>query len=404
MIAWLNPAALIALAAAAVPIVIHLLLRRRANRVQFPTVRFIAPSEQAAVRLRRPSDILLLAVRVAIVACAALALARPLVLTDARREGWSGRITRAIVVDTSASVNPRRAEEAAAAESRGASASRRFETDTVERGVAQASAWLANVEPGKREIVVVSDFQRGAVTDGDLAPVPAGIGIRMAPVETVIGAGPSAGMQVLHGGEAYGRTVSAEADATSVELRRIAQPSGLEVLAAPHLAHRIQRTVVEAGAVAPSPEQPVVIQFGESLKPADTSVWPADGLRLFARRAIASSAAQGVDIRAFHRGPALVFDVAAPADSLTAAAVTQAVLNARADPRALTEQEPLRIPNARLESWNRPAAPPHADAWKTTTQSDGRWLWLAAILLMGVESLIRRDRVAPSATAEAHAA
>ena len=48
MIAWLNPGGLPLIALAALPIVIHLLLRRRARVVPFPTVRFIVPSDRSA--------------------------------------------------------------------------------------------------------------------------------------------------------------------------------------------------------------------------------------------------------------------------------------------------------------------------------------------------------------------
>ena len=62
---WLNPLALAGLAAAALPVIIHLLKRHRAVRVPFPTLRFLTDSRAAAVRIRSLSDPLLLIVRVA---------------------------------------------------------------------------------------------------------------------------------------------------------------------------------------------------------------------------------------------------------------------------------------------------------------------------------------------------
>ena len=83
MIGWQQPAALFGLVLAAIPLIIHLLRTRRADRIQFPSIRFIKPSTTAAVRLRSPSDWSLLAVRTAIVTAAVLALARPVLLTPA---------------------------------------------------------------------------------------------------------------------------------------------------------------------------------------------------------------------------------------------------------------------------------------------------------------------------------
>jgi len=63
MIHWLNPSALAGLALLGLPILIHLLRTRQAERIPFPSLRFVVPSETAAVRLRLPADWLLLLVR-----------------------------------------------------------------------------------------------------------------------------------------------------------------------------------------------------------------------------------------------------------------------------------------------------------------------------------------------------
>ena len=118
MIGWLNPAALAGLTLLAVPVLVHLLRTHRAERIMFPSLRFVAPSRTAAVRFRPPTDTLLLLLRLAIVAAAVFALARPVIVTAARQRTWNGRTVRAIVVDTSAAmrvVDPagRRPEDAA---------------------------------------------------------------------------------------------------------------------------------------------------------------------------------------------------------------------------------------------------------------------------------------------------
>ena len=97
---WLNPSALFALAAVAAPILIHLLVQRRAERFAFPTLRFLQPTRLAAIRRHVLEDLPLLAVRVALLATAVAALAGPLFVTNARRQAWDRRVVRATVVDT----------------------------------------------------------------------------------------------------------------------------------------------------------------------------------------------------------------------------------------------------------------------------------------------------------------
>src|SRR6188474_2101211 len=63
---WLYPPAAIALLALAVPIVVHVLIRQRATRIAFPTLRFIRPHRLASVRRRALDDVALLTIRLAI--------------------------------------------------------------------------------------------------------------------------------------------------------------------------------------------------------------------------------------------------------------------------------------------------------------------------------------------------
>ena len=72
---WLNPSALFGLAAVAVPVLIHLLVQRRAERFAFPTLRFLQPTRLAAIRRHVLEDLPLLVVRVALLAAGAPATA-----------------------------------------------------------------------------------------------------------------------------------------------------------------------------------------------------------------------------------------------------------------------------------------------------------------------------------------
>jgi hypothetical protein len=90
--------------------------------------------------------------------------------------------------------------------------------------------------------------------------------------------------------------------------------------------------------------------------------------------------------------------------SLEAAQLVKAALDARVDAHALAEHEPARIAAATLARWSRAPAPPEAGAWRQSEQSDGRWLWLTVLVLIGAESVVRRSPAAAARRPEAHAA
>src|SRR5690606_1647172 len=100
---WQNPAAFLGLLALVVPVLVHLLTRRRTRVLAFPTLRFIAPSRLLPVRALRPSDLALLALRCAIVILAVAALAAPR-FGSGERSAANDALVRVIVVDTSASM------------------------------------------------------------------------------------------------------------------------------------------------------------------------------------------------------------------------------------------------------------------------------------------------------------
>jgi Aerotolerance regulator N-terminal len=74
---FLNPAFLWGALAASIPVIIHLINRRRARVVQFPTVRFVLRSERRLARKYRVKQWLLLALRTLILFLLTTALAEP---------------------------------------------------------------------------------------------------------------------------------------------------------------------------------------------------------------------------------------------------------------------------------------------------------------------------------------
>jgi hypothetical protein len=73
-----SPAFLLAGALAAlVPLALHLIRRRPPSRAPLPTARFLSPDPRTSVRVGRPTDLLLLALRMLLLVLAAAAFARP---------------------------------------------------------------------------------------------------------------------------------------------------------------------------------------------------------------------------------------------------------------------------------------------------------------------------------------
>jgi len=396
---WLLPAALTGLAAILGPLVVHLLRRQRARTVIIPTVRFIPTVDQSVVRVRRPADLLLLLVRMAIVASAALALARPLFLTDSRAQGWASRIARVAVVDVR---NPRvvsLANEAAAAELSSATFSHRIDASQLEPALRQGSAWLNAAPPGRRELVVISDFRLGAIDESLLRGVDGTIGVRLIPVRVKGEAtGEIAAGASLAPGFLFERRVRIDAAHTSAAFsRRPASIEGLSLLVSPEDqpdTSTLLRIVARAGAAAPSSTQPTVVRFagGPPLSPHAKQT-PQGWARDAALRLLKHADDTDLPITADVGGDgALLVDVNARPGTLVAAEALKAVLDAGQDPQQLSGQEIAHIPTENLEALGRPSPPADTSAWQRSDESDGRWFWLAALAWLGAEAWIRRAR------------
>jgi hypothetical protein len=374
-----------------------------------PTVRFIPTLDQSVVRVRTPADLWLLLLRMAIVACAAVALARPLLLTEARTAAWADRIARVVVVDVSESVGEATGAEAAAAELQSATFAHRIDAAELAPALRRASAWLEAVPPARREIVIVSDFQRGALVPADVDAIPEAIGIRFIPMRSSGNVAPreiSAGSVLAEDG-AFRRTVRLDDSTTSGTFTPApAAFGGLRLLTAPEDADGaafLLRVVSRAGAHAPSGPQPVVVRFPGGFRlqaEGQAEQWPREA----ALRLLREADRNDLPLTVAADAEMLLVDVIAAPGSLAAAEAVKAALDARPDPRALAEQEVARVPAATLSAWTREPGAPDPAAWQQSNESDGRWLWLAALVLLGIETVVRRSQAAAAQEADVRAA
>ena len=220
---FLNPLLLLGLAAAAIPIAVHLFNFRRPERVDFSTLRFVREVEATAMRRVRIRQWLLLALRTVAVVALVLAFARPTRTADAGVFEASAAQSLVLVLDNSRSMTLRDAQGAlldqakalgeAVVDATGAGDERTvlpiarppeyrpvpFVTPGPALDAVQATVPLAGAEPlasavaraaslldgavhPRREVVVVSDLQEATFADSAGAAVPEGVGITLVPV------------------------------------------------------------------------------------------------------------------------------------------------------------------------------------------------------------------------------
>jgi hypothetical protein len=101
---FLHPVYLYGLLAASLPILIHLLNRRRMKRIRFPAVRFILLSQKRISRSYRLRHWLLLALRTMAIILLALLLANPIFQTGAGLFAGGGTVSLVILLDNSLSM------------------------------------------------------------------------------------------------------------------------------------------------------------------------------------------------------------------------------------------------------------------------------------------------------------
>jgi Aerotolerance regulator N-terminal/von Willebrand factor type A domain len=105
MFSFLNPFMLFGITAIAVPIIIHLLNKRKYEKVVWAAMRFLKLSTEQNQRRLRIEDLLLLILRCALLVILALALARPTVRSAAAGLFGGGNVTAVIALDNSYSMS-----------------------------------------------------------------------------------------------------------------------------------------------------------------------------------------------------------------------------------------------------------------------------------------------------------
>jgi len=166
---FLNPFVLFGLAAAAIPVLLHLLNLRKLRTLDFSSVRFLKELQKTSIRRVRFRQILLLVIRTLLVAAIVLAFSRPALRGSAAvfsRRGASS--TTVIIVDDSPSMTVHDARGTAFARA------------------AQAAARVADIagEGDRLYLVPLSELRPGSVVPGPRPAAAARDALsRMAPTD-----------------------------------------------------------------------------------------------------------------------------------------------------------------------------------------------------------------------------
>jgi Mg-chelatase subunit ChlD len=102
--AFLSPIFLLGALAAALPVLVHLVRRTRAVKLQFPSLMFLRRIEQKTIRKRRLRNLLLLALRSAALLLLALAFARPYYSGASAASASNSQSSSVILIDASYSM------------------------------------------------------------------------------------------------------------------------------------------------------------------------------------------------------------------------------------------------------------------------------------------------------------
>lgn len=433
---WLNPWAWAGLVAIALPVLIHLLGRQPARRQRFPTLRFIGESRPLPTRRSRLHDLLLLGLRCAAIAAAVMALAQPQIRRAAQRPGDQS-LARAIIIDRSASMRRQAtaggtalavAERIATGLGDSAQTHVTLVAESPAAAIPGAAAWLAR-QSGRGELVVVSDFQEGALDAATFAEVPGRFGIRLARVPvapadtlevrstlgdqelvaraTVEPLGRSSTVSWLPGNGAKratrglvalaGSDEVAAADGASRAASSVPVPLPLDTTRAVAIVypHAVERPAMRHAGVTPHVAWMVdllarlrhdPLLAGAAADAAVVDSAPPGAAVVLARTRAGQPAVLATEAT-LKGADRLVLLPLTDAKALTSAALIAALSQSLSLAPPAAEQNPQLIADSVLASWQRPPGP---GAVGGRDDAEARWCWGLALLLLGVEFLLRR--------------
>jgi hypothetical protein len=286
-ISFINGLMLAGLGALAIPILIHLLLKRKQRRLRFSTLRFFTRQEEQSSRRRRLRHWLLLALRLLIVLLLVLAFARPFLTESHSARAAQNRRQVIFLLDRSASLQ------------------------ATENGVARWSEArqhirnaLGTLQPDDR-VALVACGARAEVVSG-FAP-PASVAALLADIEPTfaaanLGDGLQQVLRLLDAGVAgLASTVYVVSDLQRIACRKLAAvplPPEVEVKVlsvGDVLSPNVAITELQAGTGEGRPAQAVITSFADEDLPALAWTLAVDG-KTIASRSLALKAGAATNV------------------------------------------------------------------------------------------------------------
>jgi hypothetical protein len=423
---WLHPVAWLGLAGLLAPILIHLLVHKRADAVLFPTLRFVQPTRLAAIRRRFLDALPLLLIRAAVLAATTAAIAGPVLVTASRRAVWNARVARAVIIDDETSRS--RAQQELVHVFRGVV----IHAPTISEGLQRAVAWLDDQPIGKREIVAMSRFPLTALGEAAVMAVPAHIGLRFVRIGSLAPSATADAQSIFGPSDAAGRVRVTPRDIlltgaeTQVFYRAPHEAEAPIEIDAPVEARPVidaaLGAVLSESVLAAAPHRLARLVFVGAQTFADTvagatpirQAWMADAVAAIARDAeflaAARALAVGLDDRRFTRPPwqplsdaaqplaaaaafgdRLLIVSASPPLDVSTPILLRATFNSLAPHELDAQVEVIPISDAQLNAWTRPSSPLQSADVRRIEDDDRRWLWAAALVLLGLEEWMRRS-------------
>jgi hypothetical protein len=260
---------------------------------------------------------------------------------------------------------------------------------------------------------MISDFQQGTIDRIDIAALTNDVGLRFDQIATVTPSGPIETQNHTGVATTTARTWL-QPDRTEVEWN--VQPimrtgaAALLQLAAPAERAETDAALDAALTMAPAPSDSarriaIVYQtydrYSQMLRAAQplTARWMGDVATALAGQATINAVGTGnID-----NSERLLLFTSAGAASLESAQLLVAVLQALSPAAPASELEPQSLSQDLLRQWQREPPTVVDHPMRDDDVSDGRWLWVVALLLLGVESLMRRATPKVSSVASTEA-
>jgi hypothetical protein len=251
--------------------------------------------------------------------------------------------------------------------------------DSLPEGLRAASAWAMR-QSGQREITVVSDFQRNSIDDAAVASVPPGIGLKFERVR-------STPLPMPAGFTRDGDHVRiAWPAAASV-------PETIKVLAGPDQ-QRADAMLAAAMSVAPAPPGPhagaVSVVFPRAAERAAivNALIPVNEPWMFrAVEPLLRDPRLAAHVRVGAASSGLVVLCDAEPGALDAAEVVATLSAGLGEINPRVESETRVISDEQLRRWERPA---ERAAVTRAGEPQGRWLWVGVLVLLAIETGMRR--------------